>query len=50
MPAYTAASTTMIPKGQYGRASGMRSMAEATADRGAHVVPGCWSHWLTLMA
>ncbi|MCA9975409.1 MAG: MFS transporter, partial [Anaerolineales bacterium] len=40
VPAYTAASTTMIPKGQYGRASGMRSMAEATSQIAAPMLAG----------
>lgn len=40
MPAYTAATTTMVPKGQYGRASGMRSMAEAASQIAAPMLAG----------
>ena len=39
-PAFSAAISTMVPKGQYGRANGLLSLAESTANIGAPVIAG----------
>ncbi|MGH2543293.1 MAG: MFS transporter [Ardenticatenaceae bacterium] len=40
IPAYTAATTTLLPKAQYARASGLRSMAQSTAQIVAPMLGG----------
>lgn len=39
-PAFSAAISTMVPKAQYGRANGLLSLAESTANIGAPVLAG----------
>lgn len=40
LPAYTAATTTLVPKARYGRISGMRSVASAASDVAAPLFAG----------
>ncbi len=40
IPAFTAATTMLVPKSQYARASGMRSLGESIADIGAPLLAG----------
>lgn len=42
LPAYTAVTSTLVAKSQYGRINGMRSAASAAADIIARSAPGWW--------